>query len=522
MKQTNKLLNISNILNYVFVLMIGFFVVNYFEQYGLLFSTVVVFISGIANFVIGIINIVKRNKKIGILNIIIAVMFIFDAISFNKVDDFEEWVYFVVAGCVIIPIVLTILNLIFNRKTLDLNKSKLKSIILLLGIIIEVIIVIIPVIVNRINLNNIEKVIEELRKESNKKNIVHSYIYDETQFYNEYGNLISNNSYEMLIDEDITATNKETDKSYFEMITLLMVKENNEIWLVDYDGKKLSKIYKIFEPNEYSFAGNYIKVLNKKGYEKIPYSYLDREKSISLTYQNGNIYKFGNMENNGFQILVELNENEIEDDTDLYKKILSYYSDWNSIDTENSNKLENIYKYKKSYYIIDKVGKQRKLECNNLIFGLNDFGDNIIIRQYYNGYIPFYDSDSSGFFNTEGEKKQLNKKYIVKDTTDKYAIVYNIKNEEDYIYLFDNDRIIQINDREYKESYLDKNEILFYDNNYIVTYTKTYIFKDTVIKEISNDNERITKYKFINLDINPYQKQISPYNYIDITGELVQ
>ena len=69
---------------------------------------------------------------------------------------------------------------------------------------------------------------------------------------------------------------------------------------------------------------------------------------------------------------------------------------------------------------------------------------------------------------------------------------------------------------------MDKNEILFYDNNYIVTYTKTYIFKDTVIKEISNDNERITKYKFINLDINPYQKQISPYNYIDITGELVQ
>lgn len=69
---------------------------------------------------------------------------------------------------------------------------------------------------------------------------------------------------------------------------------------------------------------------------------------------------------------------------------------------------------------------------------------------------------------------------------------------------------------------MDKNEILFYDNNYIVTYTKTYIFKDTMIKEISNDNERVTKYKFINLDINPNQKQISPYNYIDITGELLQ
>ena len=111
MKQTNKLLNISNILNYVFVLTIGFFIVNYFEQYGLLFSTVVVFISGIANFVIGIINIVKRNKKIGILNIIIAVMFIFDAIMFNIIDDVDEWMYFIVLACIVAPIVLTILIL---------------------------------------------------------------------------------------------------------------------------------------------------------------------------------------------------------------------------------------------------------------------------------------------------------------------------------------------------------------------------------------------------------------------------
>ncbi|HCC04409.1 MAG TPA: hypothetical protein DEP51_06135 [Clostridiales bacterium] len=522
MKQTNKLLNISNILNYVFVLMIGFFVVNYFEQYGLLFSTVVVFVSGIANFVIGIINIVKRNKKIGILNIIIAVMFIFDAIMFNIIDDVDEWMYFIVLACIVAPIVLTILNLIFNRKITDLINKKYKKVLFIFGVIIEFIIVIIPIIVNRINLNNIEKLIEELRKEPNKKNIVQSYDYQGTRFYNEYGELLSDNSYQLLTAEDITASNDENNKSYFEMITLLMVNEKNEIWLVDYDGKKISRIYRLFESNEDSFARNYINILNKKGYEKIPYSYLDSEKSIPLTYQNGNIYRFGSVENNGYQILVELNENEIENDLDLYKKMISFNTDLNSADTENSKKLENIYKHKKNYYIIDKEGKQRKLECNNLIFDLNNFRDNIIIRQYYNGYIPYYDNGSSGFFNTEGEKRQLNKNYIVKDTADKYAIIYNIQNDEDYIYLFDNNKFLQINDNEYKELYWGKNEILFYDNNYIVTYTKTYILKDTMIKEISNNNNRITKYKFINLDINPYQKQISPYNYIGITGELLQ
>lgn len=522
MKQTNKLLNISNILNCIFCLMIGFFVINPFEQYGLMFVTIVTSITGIANFIVGIINIVNKNKKIGICNIIIAIMVIFDAISFNKIDDFEEWIYILVVACVVIPIILTILNLVFNRKIQDLKKSKLKSIIFLLGVIIEVVVIVIPVIVNRININNIEKLIEELRKESNKKCIVLSYNYYETEFYNEYGNLISNNSYKLLIDEELTATNVETDKSYFETITLLMVMENDEIWLVDYNGKKVSKIYRLFESNEDSFAKNYINILNKKGYEKIPYSYLDSEKSIPLTYQNGNIYRFGSVENNGYQILVELNENEIENDLDLYKKMISFNTDLNSVDTENSKKLENIYKHKKNYYIIDKEGKQRKLECNNLIFDLNNFRDNIIIRQYYNGYIPYYDNGSSGFFNTEGEKRQLNKNYIVKDTADKYAIIYNIQNDEDYIYLFENNKIIQINDSEYNELYWGKNEILFYDNNYIVTYNKTYILKDTMIKEISKDNSRITNYKFINLDINPYQKQISPYNYIDITGNLLQ
>ena len=487
MKQTNKLLNISNILNYVFVLTIGFFIVNYFEQYGLLFSTVVVFISGIANFVIGIINIVKRNKKIGILNIIIAVMFIFDAIMFNIIDDVDEWMYFIVLACIVAPIVLTILNLIFNRKNIDINKKIFKTALFFLGILIETVIIIIPIIVNKINLKNINMALKELENDFNTKVIVERYS-QETKFYDENGDLIINKQYGLFTPEYIISHNDNSKK-----LTLLITKYNNKICIVDYEGEIITRLYSIFDDIPIS---HYLDVLK---YQNVP-SYSDKyiKKMLTLNEKKGNVYKFGSFEKDGYQITVELNESEIESDIELYNRIFNE----ESIPTEVEAKF---YKFKKRYYMSNKKGEIKTLDCNNLVFTTDKDG-NIAISQYYNNNIPYYDKDSAGFFNINGEKTEINKDYIVIDTTDQYAIIRGIKDYNDYIYFFNNKKIIKLNGY--------SNNLVYYDNKYIMTDSKMYSLKNNEWGLLSN-NEHLKDSFFINFDIDTNMKYALPYDHFD-------
>ena len=506
MKQTNKLLNIANILNYIFCLGMGLFVIDVFERYAILFAMIVVSVTGISNLIIGIINIVKGNKKIGIFNIIIAVMFIFDAMIIVVIDDVEEWMYFIVCACTIIPLVLTILNIIFNRKISDSSKTKKKSIVFLLGIIVEVIIILIPIIVNQININNIEKVIHVLENDSSERIVVRTY--DEIKICDLEGNIINSLNYKLIDTLDIENTNKKIANNSNHEINIMFVRVDNQVWLVDYNGKLLERIYCPLENRYYKFfiPGIYEKALTKRGYRKTSNNYERINNFISLNYHKDNIYKFGSIEENGFQIIVEINENELENDTELLKKIEATYNNY-SYYNENISKIKNIYKYKKNYSIVTKSGEVKKINCNNLIFSLNS-SDELEIKQYSNNYIPYFDKDSSGFIDVNGKKSGFKKDYIVLDTMDKYAIVYNLQNSKQYIYIFDNNNVIELKN--------DAKE--YYDNKYIITGDNFLIFKDNKIINLVDKEESLYDYEFINYD-KKYIQYVSPYNDIDIYYE---
>lgn len=428
-------------------------------------------------------------------------MFIFNAIMFNIIDDVDEWMYFLVLGCVIVPTILIILNLFFNRKnTTDLKKKRLKTVIFFLGILTEFIIILIPLIVNRININNIDRTINVLKNDLNRKMIVESNSSNTAIFDNNGNRLVTlKYSSSSLNICDIVISNENNVKQTDQTITILTIEDYNGTWMIDYKGNKIARLYTLFD-NRY--LGNYY--FAKMGYNVKS----DRTEYITtllkLKDKNNNTYKFGDFEVDGYQILVEFDKNKTEDDLELYRGILDYSN--NNMFLTNYEKLEDIYKFKKNYYIINKNGESKKLECNNLIFTF-DMDDNLAIKQYSNYNIPYYDDDSTGYFDTNGTKFSFNKNYLIVDTTNKYAIIDNKKNFNRYIYFFENKNVEQSE---------DFRDIQFYDDDFFATYYSFYKIKDNELIQLNDKDDSWLEYKHINYDTNRNIKHILPYDDIYI------
>lgn len=223
---------------------------------------------------------------------------------------------------------------------------------------------------------------------------------------------------------------------------------------------------------------------------------------MPLNVQQQDTYSFGTLEEDEYQIVVELNKNELETDTGLYKKINNEYL--SELSYEKKEILEYIYKYKKNYYMIKKNGQKIKLDCNNMIFTFNFFGD-IAIRNCGNMEIPFYDNNATGFFDKNGRKIAFKKDYIVELTRDEYAILYNYINNEYYAYLLDNGKGINLN----------ADEIKFYGDSYIATGSDVYLLKNHKFEQV-NKNSYFTDYKLLNnMEINSVTT--SPYENINFS-----
>ena len=219
---------------------------------------------------------------------------------------------------------------------------------------------------------------------------------------------------------------------------------------------------------------------------------------LSLNNQLQDTFRFGTLEEDEYQIVVELNKNELETDTDLYRRINSEYL--SGLSYEQRELLDSIYKYKKNYYLIKKNGQKIKLECNNILFTFNFFGD-IAINLCGNMGIPFYDNDATGFFDKNGKKIAFKKDYIVEFIRNEYAIIYNYKNNNYYAYILDNGKSINLN----------TDKIKFYGDRYIATASDVYILKNYEFKQL-NKNSYFTDYKLINMEINSVTT--SPYENI--------
>ena len=492
MKQTNKLLNISNIMSYIFYFVMSMLytfniIGHFFERYLLVFVLIIFSLNGISNFIIGIINLIKKNKGIGIINILISIMFIFEIITYIELDNLDDLIIKISWASIIIAIVFSIVNLVKNKKNKDLQMQKYKITLFILGLLIEIIIVIIPCIFTIINLNQFKKALNEIKNDQNKRIVLSDNLFNGSRFLDEEGTEIDVNQYRLLpiLDRQI-----ELDSNH--KISLIMAEEDNKVWIVNYSGKKIARIFTLFEDKD-SFANKFLWFLNDNGYKLITSferRYKENEENkylLCLKEKINNIYKFGNMEENECQIIVKLNKNEMENDFDLYSKINYQYGYF--ISDEEMELFKDFYKYKKNYIIITKNGESNEIKCNNMIFTIDTEGK-IAIRQYSNYYIPYYDKNSSGYFDTNGEKKSFKKGYLVETITENYAIINNLDSEKFFVSKFDDNKVVS----------LDGDQIRYCDNKFIITNEALYMLKENEI--IRLNGRYLFNYEFINMNIN--------------------
>ena len=150
MKSTNKYINILNIISVVFIListLIQDFII--YEQ-TLNIILIMYYVIGGLNIIIAIINFVKKNKKIGILQLITGIIMI-SGMAISMVES--SFYMFLFAG--VITIGLSIFNIVINRKLEQKKKSKIVLISFILILIINAYALVVPIIKNMININNL-------------------------------------------------------------------------------------------------------------------------------------------------------------------------------------------------------------------------------------------------------------------------------------------------------------------------------------------------------------------------------
>lgn len=499
MKQTNKLLNILNIISTIFIVLLLIldqsYTLDIYVDYFILVIFINYIILNLFNFIVGIKNLKRHNKKIGIISIVMILPFL--SILIAKYIEKETLIFIpnwvniliIVLNVVIFPI-LAIMNLIKNRKLENATIKKYKKILFYFIILIWISILIIPIILTKIDLNNISKVINILENQKDNKVLIYSsYNYNNgyfCEFYDEEGNLFNKKYYELIAYDQF-------QKNLKDYITIPIIKENGKEWLIDYKGEKLERIYSLFG----TISSDELSHLISIGNYKLDRSYVYNDLAIPITSEQvfieDNVLIFGEWYDD-YQIRVEILE-EPENDTSYANDILEISKD------ESLNELQKLYLYKKKYYLITEDGSEKELDCNNLLFTTNGYYE-LAIQTYSNNYIPYYDNDSTGFFNLNGEKIAYNKRYLVYDAMETYQIIYdNLKNSF-YYKPYENNNLMEIKGTTLK----------FYNNDFIISEYGIYKIYNNVIKQISNDKYYYpTKFKFINMNIKDIKTINRPY-----------
>lgn len=479
MKKKNILYNILSFILIIFALLYiipmyqsitqseyGLF--DVYEGLSIIMISIILIAFFVINLVIGILNIKKKNNAIGVLNIIlgcIALVNIALTIIYNETYD-DVWGY-IIFSSLICQIVISIVNLILNRKKESSNLKKHSIIIFCIISFVSTVLVVFP----RILLTeNKDRLIEayNVLKEQNRPQIFIDY---DSNFYDTTGNLIAKNNYKVM-------NAKKIDEAGTYIITVM--DDNNELWIVNYTGEKLVRLYYIFS-DSYYLLNNLISVSNI--YNK-RYNYSEIENRINyLTAKNveGNYLKFTD-DNKEISIEIEIDKTQIANDTSFLELLENYYMEHydyppNEISGIKGIDLETIYKYKKNYYLTYKNNERVKLECNNLLIDYSEEDGNYILFMYNNWNIPFYDEQESGFYDLEGKKYTINKQYLIYNTFDKYFILYNKLSDYYYISTYGS------NDRKRVESLIDCTE------NYVYADKKLYLISNDKIEEVIERTE---------------------------------
>lgn len=473
MKKKNILYSVLNFILIIFALL---YIIPMFQEINLSEDTlfgvyenlsivmICIFFSTffLINLVIGILNIRRKNNTIGVLSIVsgcIAIVNIILTIIYK--ENHEDVLAYIIFGTLACQIIISIFNLVLNRKkeSSDLKKHSIIifSIILLLGIVF----VAFPRILLKINSDRIVEAYNILEKENRTQLLID----DKSNFYDFKGNLIAKNNY------DIAKMNKKMANG----TDIITVMDNNELWIINYKGEKLVRLYYIFTDSE-SLLENLIDYSYKLFHNtEKKFSEAMKKKEVNyLTTETvkDNYLKFTSNDKK-ITIEIEIDKTQIEKDTSLYKFISQYYMEYydampSDVMGVKGIDLETFYKYKKNYYLTYENNERIQLECNNLLVDYNEYDDNYILYMYSNWNIPFYDEDTSGFIDLKGKKYTMNKQYLVLDTLDNYIILYNKVYENYYITTYG------LNDPIKLERIVD------YDENYV------YAFKEVPQQILSN------------------------------------
>ena len=447
MKSINKY---QNILNLVVILIFAFlgFIFNFIYLYKpYMIISRILFYSGLGlNIICGIVNLIKHNKLFGILSIITGIIpFPILIIKYTDLQyELEDsTISIIIIAILVVVAILSIINLIINRKIEDNGKRKLPLILtLVIFITINIIVIILAFIKHSTNLGKFEKALSLMENEKNTT----------TYIINEFNS--SNKDY-IFLDED----GKEISRKQFDKITsfnrnfivnskpvsLAYAKTNDKKMLINSLGEEIFSIDEdIDDFMQYVIGtGKYnIRRMSSSSYNEatdndrieINYNMLERYQEENKTFEENSTYKYMYFKNSELlknKILQVVIKNEKETDNQL----LNIYEEFCEYELD-SDSMNNYYNYKKDYYLIDLANNSKvKLECNNLIYEARYLGEytaeNIILSS--NGSILFYDKAETGYFNKEGSKAVLNSAYLIYDVTDKYIFVNEKATGKTYI-----------------------------------------------------------------------------------------
>ena len=429
MKSFNKYINMLNLVEILSLIVNSIIYKNFCfgDNYNVIkyMLTAIFFIVFFANIILGIINIKKGNKRIGILSIITGILpfgillitFLGELLYFDSTDII---VMIAIIICILIPAILSILNIIFNKKLENSSKRKIPIIIFIFITLLNIAYPTFIIIIYNSDVNNLENSLYLMENEKNEKTYVInegnkiSFMDEEWNKITEknYDSFNSNYSYNFFVNNNpINATIAKID-GYNALINtkgevLLKTKNQTIGFISDMILKGKYKLKRYTQDNNSQATTVNFNVLDK--YLETNKKYED---NIDCTYM---YYKNSNFSNKILQIVTT---NQLEEDDSISGMFDKYYLNYDI----NIDKTKDFYKHKKLYYLIDfEKDVRTQLNCNNLIYLALDNSEKIAL--FSNGNIPFYDKNETGFFDNSGKKISLSQPYLIYDCTDKYIIV---------------------------------------------------------------------------------------------------
>ena len=505
MKSTNRTVCILDIIivifAFVFLPNISF---DFFEKTIMINRIILYTLLGVINLIVGIKNLKSNNKKNGVASIVISIIIfasnILRILKYVTIDD----IYGTINGIsMILMIVLIVYSLIVNKKNENQKMPKRILILICILVLMEIMMFAVIVLFTRLNIKNIEKAVQILNEENKKQAITYQWKNEHNEeycdFYDSNGKLISSEKYKVVSNEKWESNTG----NYFCVLTVL---ENNKAWIVNPEGKKIARIYNMFENIEksYSFVLACNTTVKKMNYD---YQWLTTGKKycyLKLQSSNNSNYIFGDLSTDGYQLNVVLNNNELEKDTKLkkvYYELFSRESTQKQYSKEQIKIIEDMYKYKKSFYLINMNGERKEINCNNIFFTYDKDGK-LVVWTYSNKYIPFYNDNTNGYIDTNGEIFSISNEYIVYDVMKNYKIVYG--SEKGY-YILSNDNRVLINE--------NPSLIRFHNDNYLITDEYAYIIQGDNFQRITK-NKHLGKSKIDSVDfINILENNAYPIPY---------